>query len=148
MTSDQIARLKRSHDEIASQPRALAARFYEELFAAAPPLRQLFPTDMTSLMGHFEAALALVIRNLGDMGALVGPLSELGVQHVHWGARPEHYAIVRDALISAIRASSSTWSDELEADWRSAITAICVPMLQGAAVHHAVVAERMADEGV
>jgi hemoglobin-like flavoprotein len=67
------------------------------------------------------------------------------VQHVHWGAKPEDYLIVRDALIRAIRSSSASWSSDLEADWRQAITAIAVPMLQGAAVHTAIVAEQMAD---
>jgi hypothetical protein len=53
---------------------------------------------------------------------------------------------VREALIRAIRRSSAEWSDSLEQDWRCAITAIAVPMLQGAAVHTAMVAEQLADE--
>jgi hypothetical protein len=36
-------------------------------------------------------------------------------------------------------------SDELENDWRRAITAIAVPMLQGAAVHTAMIAEELAE---
>jgi hemoglobin-like flavoprotein len=145
MTPESIARLGRSFDEVCARPRALAGRFYEELFAAAPKLRPLFPVDLASLQGHFEAALALVIRNLENVTALQESLRQLGVQHVHWGAKPEDYLTVRNALIRAIRSSSSSWSSELEADWRQAITAIAVPMLQGAAVHTAVVAERMAD---
>ncbi len=35
----------------------------------------------------------------------------------------------------------------LESEWRAAIAAIVVPMLQGAAVHTAVVAEQIAAEG-
>jgi len=35
----------------------------------------------------------------------------------------------------------------LESEWRAAITAIVVPMLQGAAVHTAVAAEQIAAEG-
>jgi hemoglobin-like flavoprotein len=100
---------------------------------------------MTSLQGHFEAALALVIRNLEDLSVLQESLRELGVAHVHWGAKPEDYALVRESLIRALHASSSGWTDELEHDWRRAITAIALPMLQGAAVHTAVVAEQMAD---
>ena len=146
MTPESIARLRTSFAHVSAQPRALASRFYEELFAAAPRLRTLFPVDLTSLQGHFEAALALVIRNLEDITVLQEPLRELGVQHVGWGATPEDYLLVRDALVRAIKASSAAWSDELEADWRRAITAIAVPMLQGAAVHTAVVAEQMADE--
>jgi hemoglobin-like flavoprotein len=144
MTPESIARLRSSFAEVSSQSRALASRFYEELFAAAPNLRTLFPDDMTPLQGHFEAALALVIRNLGDVSALQAALADLGVQHVHWGAKPEDYIVVREALVRAIRHGSASWTPELEADWRGAITAIAVPMLQGAAVHTAVVAEQMA----
>ena len=145
MTPEHIERLKSSFSEVSAQPRALAARFYQELFTAAPALRPLFPADMTSLQGHFEAALALVIRNLEDMDALQDSLRDLGAQHVRWGAKPGDYFFVRDALVRAIRAGSASWPDELEADWRRAITAIAVPMLQGAAVHTAVIAEQMSD---
>jgi hemoglobin-like flavoprotein len=147
MTPESIARLKSSFDQVAAQPRALAKRFYQELFAAAPHLRPLFPADMTSLQGHFEAALALVIRNLEDVSVLQESLRDLGAQHVRWGAKPEDYATVRDALVRAIRGASEAWDDTLEADWHRAITAIAVPMLQGAAVHTAVFAEQMAEEG-
>jgi hemoglobin-like flavoprotein len=101
---------------------------------------------MTSLQGHFEAALALVIRNLEDMSALQESLRDLGIQHVHWGAKPQDYFLVREAIVRAIRSASTSWSEELEADWRRAITAIAVPMLQGAAVHTAIVAEEMSGE--
>jgi hemoglobin-like flavoprotein len=145
MTPERIARLTESFREISTQPRALASRFYHELFTAAPALRPLFPSDMTSLQGHFEAALALVIRNLEDMSALHESLRDLGAQHVHWGAKPQDYFVVRDALVRAIRSGSASWDEALEADWRKAITAIAVPMLQGAAVRTAVIAEEMAD---
>ena len=145
MTPECIARLKRSFTEVAAQPGALAARFYLELFTAAPALRPLFPVDLTALQGHFEAALALVIRNLEDMAVLQDSLRDLGAQHVGWRAKPEDYFVVRDTLVRAIREASASWTDELEADWRSAITAIAVPMLRGAAVHTAVVAEQLAD---
>src|SRR4030095_49434 len=106
-------------------------------------LAPLVPADMPSLQGHFEAALALVVRNLQDLSALQESLRELGVQHVRWGAKPEDYAVVREALIRAIRTSSPGWTTDLEDDWRRAITAIAVPMLQGAAVHTAVIAEQL-----
>jgi hemoglobin-like flavoprotein len=146
MTPDAIARIRTSFAGISAEPRALAGRFYTELFAVAPQLRGLFPVDLTSLQGHFEAALALVIRNLEEMQTLEQPLRELGAQHVGWGAKPEDYMIVREALIRAIRGSSADWSGTVEADWRRAITAIAVPMLEGAAVHTAMVAERLSEE--
>jgi hemoglobin-like flavoprotein len=147
MTPDDIQQIRTSYAEVASRPRQLAARFYQELFAAAPHLRPLFPSDLASLQGHFEAALGLVIRNLDEVRALRESLQELGAQHVHWGARPEDYVVAREALVAAIRALAPAWSDALERHWRSAITAIIVPMVEGAAVDAAVWAEQLAEGG-
>lgn len=147
MTPDAIDQLKASYAGVAGTPRQLASRFYEELFAVAPNLRRLFPDDLFSLQGHFEAALALVIRNLDEMSALAESLRDLGAQHVHWGARPEDYITARESLIAAIRSLSPAWTNSLERDWRAAITAIVVPMLEGAAVHTALAAERLRGEG-
>jgi hemoglobin-like flavoprotein len=106
----------------------------------------LFPEDLSSLQRHFEAALALVIRNLDEMDVLRGPLRDLGGQHVHWGARPEDYVTAREALIAAIRALSTDWQPGLEDSWRIAITSIIVPMIEGAAVHTAIMAEQLGSD--
>jgi hemoglobin-like flavoprotein len=144
MTPEAIQQIRTSYAEVAARPRQLASRFYEELFTTSPNLRPLFPSDLTSLQGHFEAALALVIRNLDEMRALRESLRELGAQHVHWGTRPEDYVSAREALIAAVRALSPERNDALEQHWRAAITSIIVPMLEGAAVEAAVWAERLA----
>ena len=102
--------------------------------------------DLTSLQGHFEAALALVTRNLEEMQTIEQALRDLGAQHVQWGAKPDDYFVVREALIRAIRLSSRAWTDTLERDWRHAITDIAVPMLQGAAVYTAMMAERLSED--
>ena len=100
MTPEAIERLKASYASVTATPRQLAARFYQELFAVAPGLRPLFPGDLTNLQGHFEAAIALVVRNLDEMEVLRPALRDLGAQHVHWGARPEDYETARDALVA------------------------------------------------
>lgn len=146
MTSEGIRLVKASYATVAAEPRRLAARFYQELFAVAPNLRRLFPDDLTSLQGHFEAALALVVRNLDEVNALRESLRDLGAQHVHWGARPEDYVTARESLIAAIRALSADWNAAIERHWRVAITAIVVPMIEGAAVHTALAAEQLSDE--
>jgi hemoglobin-like flavoprotein len=144
MTPEAIRQLKSSYLGVAAKPRQLASRFYERLFSDAPNLRPLFPSDLTTLQGHFEAALALVVRNLDEINALQESLRDLGAQHVHWGARPEDYVTAREALIAAIKDLSPIWDDGLERLWRSAITAIVVPMLQGAAILTTMIAERLA----
>jgi hemoglobin-like flavoprotein len=145
MTPEAIDFIKASYAEVTATPRQLAARFYQELFSVSPRLRSLFPGDLTLLQGHFEAALALVVRNLDEMEGLRPALRDLGAQHVHWGARPEDYLTARDALVAAVGALSATWNDAFEQHWRTAVTDIIVPMLEGAAVHTAIAAERLAD---
>jgi hemoglobin-like flavoprotein len=144
MTPEAIERVKASYAGLPAGGRQLSGRFYQELFSAAPGLRPLFPADLSNLQGHFEAALALVVRNLNDVGGLTPALRDLGAQHVHWGARPEDYVTAREALVTAIGSLAPAWSAELEVDWRDAITAIVVPMLEGAAVYTATEAERLA----
>jgi hemoglobin-like flavoprotein len=146
MTPEAIERVKRSYAALPAAGRQLSGRFYQELFAAAPNLRALFPADLSNLQGHFEAALALVVRNLNEMGGLQDALRDLGAQHVHWGARPEDYVTAREALVAAIGALAPEWDADLERAWRRAITAIVVPMLEGAAVQTAMMAERLAAE--
>jgi hemoglobin-like flavoprotein len=146
MTPESIARVQASFEGLPHDARVLSARFYEEMFRAAPALRPLFPADLTTLQGHFESALSLVVRNMRELEALQQPLRDLGAQHIGWGARPADYLVAREALISAIRSLSPSWDTVLEADWRHAITAIVVPMLQGAAVETALAAERLATE--
>ena len=146
MTPEAIERVKASYASLPAEGRQLSARFYQELFAAAPNLRPLFPTDLSNLQGHFEAALSLVIRNLTEVGGLHDALRDLGAQHVHWGARPEDYVTARSSLVTAIGALAADWNADLERDWRDAITAIIVPMVEGAAVHTAMMAEQIADD--
>ena len=145
MTPDAIEQVRGSYARLTATDRQLSGRFYERLFTAAPNLRRLFPEDLTVLQGHFEAALALVVRNLNEMETLKEPLRDLGAQHVHWGARPEDYVTAREALVSAIGSLSPEWDATLEGHWRAAVTAIIVPMIEGAAVHTALEAERIAE---
>src|SRR3954452_9262607 len=74
--------------------------FYARLFAAAPAVRPLFAaTDVRRQKAMLLGALVLVRNSLRDMDALVAPLRERGARHVAYGARPEHYIVVGEALI-------------------------------------------------
>ena len=147
MTSDAVRRVQASHVALGGRGDALATAFYAELFGRAPELRRVFPDDLTSLQRHFDAALALVVRNLESIATIEPALRDLGGQHVHWGARPEDYSTARDALVAALRElSGASWTADTERDWRQAMTIISVAMLQGAAVETAVAAERLKDQ--
>lgn len=149
MTPEAIRRVQASYDAFGKRGDVLASEFYRELFGRAPNLRHLFPDDLTSLKGHFDAALALIVRNLGSIDVIESALSDLGAQHVHWGARPEDYLVTRQALVAALKSlSGARWSTELEQDWHAAITEVSVAMVKGAAVETAAWAERLIEDRV
>lgn len=145
MTADAVQRVQEHFERI--RTRGLAERFYEMLFSEYPTLRALFPRDLADQATHFTNTLALVIENLGRVTAVDIELRALGARHLQYGAQPQHYPIVRDLLVRAIaRQSGSDWNPQLAHDWRLAITMVIVPMLRGAAVETANVAQTLAAE--
>lgn len=132
MNHDSIQRIRASYLQIADRVPAMIERFYALLFQRLPAARPLFPDDMTRQRQHLLAALATVARNLDRTTALELPLRELGARHVAYGTRPEHYPVVRDALLAALaETAAEAWSPELDADWREALDQVAAAMLRG-----------------
>jgi len=147
MDADTVERIQDHFDRIRHPDHRLVRQFYATLFQRHPELRILFPQDLSQLVVHFEATLALVIEYLGRIGTVDMRLQELGVKHMGWGAQPHHYLAARDALLSALEVQSGEeWNRELANAWREAINALIVPMLRGAAVETARIAQRLAEE--
>lgn len=145
MTSEAVHRVQEHFERLGTT--GLAERFYTTLFAEYPELRPLFPEDLSELREHFGATLRMVIEHLGRVTAVDVPLRDLGARHLAYGAQPQHYVAVRDVLVSAIRQQAGTdWNEMLEHDWRMAITMVIVPMLRGAAVETAALAQQLAAE--
>ena len=148
MTPDAIARVQASHRSLRDSGAFLPALFYDRFFARVPKARGHFPDDLTALKGHFDSALAMIVKNLGEHRAIGPAIRDLGADHVKWGAQPHYYAAAREALVESLREiSGPAWSLQLERDWRAAIGLIIALMLQGAAVETAVAAEAFAEDG-
>jgi hemoglobin-like flavoprotein len=126
--------LETSFDLIAPRGEELMDEFYDRLFEAAPAVRPLFaatdlPRQKTMLLG----TLVLLRKSLRDLDTIVPNLRKLGARHVTYGARPEHYPIVGEALISAVAAvAGPAWSSRYEAAWRHAFAIVAATMLEGA----------------
>jgi hemoglobin-like flavoprotein len=129
-----IDRIRESFDLLAPRLDDLVSVFYRRLFEAYPGVRPMFPADLTRQRGHLAASLALVGKNLGRLEMLEEPLRNLGAAHVRYGARPEHYPIVRDTLLDAIaEVAGAAFTPTLRHDWHAALNAVAAAMLRGAA---------------
>ncbi len=133
MTNESISRILESYERFAPEVDQMVAGFYERVFAAAPSVRPLFQRDMTLQRHHLAATLALVVRNLPFQDLLDEPFMELGAQHVTWGVRPEHYPVVRDALLESIgQVLGDLWTAQLQCDWKLLLDHVITAMLKGA----------------
>ena len=128
-----IDNLETSFDLIAPRGDELIEEFYERLFAAAPAVRPLFPTDMTRQRTMLLGALVLLRKSLRDLDRIVPTLRELGARHVAYGAKPEHYPLVGETLIGSMAAiAGDAWRDEYERAWTTAFGLVASVMIEGA----------------
>lgn len=133
MTPQQIALVRSSFGAVISDSIGAASDFYDRLFVIAPAARPLFPDDMTAQKSKLMMTLATVVDGL-DNPDLIGPIiQELGRRHVAYGALPEHYAPVGEALIAMMKARlGAGFTAETEAAWVEAYGAVTALMLEGA----------------
>jgi hemoglobin-like flavoprotein len=125
--------LETSFDLLAPRGEELMDEFYSRLFAAAPAVRPLFPTDMQRQKVMLLGALVLLRKSLRDLDSIVPKLRELGARHVGYGARPEHYPLVGATLIDAMAAlAQDDWKPDYEQAWSAAFEIVAATMLEGA----------------
>src|SRR5215475_1993988 len=117
--------LETSFDLVAPRGDELMDEFYSRLFAAAPAVKPLFPSDMRRQKTMLLGALVLLRKSLRDLDAIVPKLRELGARHVAYGARPEHYPVVGEVLIASMaEIAGDAWRPEYEQAWAGAFAVV------------------------
>jgi hemoglobin-like flavoprotein len=126
--------LEESFDLVAPLGDELMDEFYSRLFEAAPAVKPLFArTDMSRQKEMLLAALVLVRQSLRDLDSIVPKLRDLGARHVAYGAEPEHYPVVAQALIASMAAvAGAAWKPEYESAWAGALGLVASVMIEGA----------------
>ena len=128
-----VLRLRLSCARLLLKGDELATSFYAMLFERHPSVRPLFPNDLRQQRAKLTQMLAWVVMKLDRPSELVPALRELGREHIGYGARPEHYPLMRDTLIDAMaRTAGADWSREIAQDWSQSIELIGRHMLAGA----------------
>jgi hemoglobin-like flavoprotein len=130
---DLVDRLDASFRRFDEQGVALAETFYRRLFTAHASLRRLFPDDMTAQRVKLTDALRAIVNTIRHPATVRAQVQELGRRHLQYGTKPEHYPLVRDALVGAMgEVAGDWWTSDLQRDWHEAITQVCEVMLEGA----------------
>jgi NAD(P)H-flavin reductase/hemoglobin-like flavoprotein len=134
MNTDLQVLLKESWALVEDRQDRLAGWFYAYIFMHAPPVRDLFPVQMDVQRSRLLTAIVTAIHSLDDPLRLDDYLQGLGRDHRKFGTEPEHYTLVGEALVSALREHAGRrWSIQYEQAWRDAYQVIAQKMIAGAA---------------
>ena len=133
MTPAEITLVRDSFQKVAPIAPQAAVLFYGRLFELDPSLRPLFTGDMTEQGKKLMATLALAVAALDRPDQLLPVVRQLGVRHVAYGVRDDHYDTVGQALVTTLaQGLGDAFTDEVKAAWIAAYTLIAATMQEGA----------------
>jgi hemoglobin-like flavoprotein len=99
----------------------LASRFYGRLFETDPSTQPMFRGDMADQRKKLMQALAVVVKGLDDLSAIVPAIQSLGQRHVAYGVTLSHWDSVGGALLWALEdAFGEAFTPEVRDAWASA----------------------------
>jgi len=120
---DDARILQESLALVEGQAPQLIAEFYDRLFAEHPDVRPLFPDDdhMPGQRDKLLTAIIALVTHYDQPDTLQPALTAMGVRHVGYGARLEHYTAVGQVLLAALRVvAGPAWTPGYERVWRRA----------------------------
>jgi hemoglobin-like flavoprotein len=121
MTPDQVKIVQDSFAKVAPISDQAATIFYDRLFEVAPPVKAMFPSDLTEQRKKLMATLAVVVNGLSNLESILPAASALAIRHVSYGAKPEHYPVVGAALLWTLeKGLGEAWTAEVASAWTAA----------------------------
>lgn len=123
LSTETIALVKSTAPALQQHGLAITQRMYERLFVNEE-VKQMFD-QAAQKSGEQPKLLAAAIlayaQNIDKLEALTGPVMRMAARHVETRVKPEHYPLVADALLLAIRdVLQDAATDEILAAWREA----------------------------
>lgn len=107
--------------------------FHEELFRLAPEIRRLYQMDLVRQGELFVNRMSTIMARMHEAERLRPFVEDLALRHVGYGARPEHYPLVRQAMLIALRRLlGSAFTPEAEAAWSRTYDSIATVMINSA----------------
>ncbi|MDU1668749.1 MAG: globin family protein [Bradyrhizobium sp.] len=113
--------VQESFSKVAPISDQAAVLFYDRLFEVAPPVRAMFPEDLTEQRKKLMGTLAVVVGGLSNLDTVLPAASALAKRHVNYGAKPEHYPVVGAALLWTLeKGLGEAWTPEVAEAWTAA----------------------------
>jgi hemoglobin-like flavoprotein len=118
MTNEEILLVQTSWRRVLPIKDAAAELFYHRLFGMDPTLRELFNGDMDDQGTRLMQMVTAAVRGLDRMDALLPVVRDLGMRHLSYGVRDEHYGTVGSALLWTLeQALQDDFTPEVKSAW-------------------------------
>ncbi len=134
MTPQHINLVQESFSLVEPIAEQAAGLFYDRLFTLDPSLRPMFRGDISEQGKKLMTTLAVAVNGLKRPEKIVPTVLHLGRKHAGYGVRPEHYAVVGEALLWTLdKGLGDAFTLETEEAWTSAYTLLATVMQEAAA---------------
>jgi hemoglobin-like flavoprotein len=132
MTSAQIQRIHHSWRLLkAVDPAIVGDVFYSRLFFLHPRLRGMFPKKMEEQHQKLIDMLSHMVARLDQPEQLAQEVQAMGARHLGYGVKPEHYAMVGDALLWTLeKGLGHDWTPETAEAWAACYDLIAGKMME------------------
>jgi hemoglobin-like flavoprotein len=133
MTPEQVTLVQRSFAKLAPTAAEAAIMFYDRLFQLSPPIKLMFPAEMTGQRQKLMVTLSVVVNGLSNLQSVLPAASALARRHVDYGVKPEHYPVVGSALLFTLeKGLGDAWTAEVAQAWTAAYSTLSTFMIEQA----------------
>lgn len=100
---------------------AVTARMYELMFKNYPDVKPLFVNAPNNQNEILARAIIAYSENIDNLPALEGALDKIAQHHINTSVKPEHYPIVEESLLQAMKdVLGNAITDEIAEAWKKA----------------------------
>lgn len=131
MKEAQVKLVQESYKKVAPIAEKAAELFYGKLFEIAPEVKPMFQSSNMVEQGQkLMKTLGIAANGLSNLEALVPIVQKLGVDHIKYGVKEQHFAMVAEALLWTLEQGlAEEWNDNIKAAWVEAYTLLSTTMI-------------------
>ncbi|TWT75854.1 Flavohemoprotein [Posidoniimonas polymericola] len=134
MTPEKIELVQGTWARVAPNADQVAVLFYDRLFEIAPEVKPLFKGDMQEQGKKLMQMLSLAVNGLPKLEALVPAVQDMGVRHLDYRVKPEHYDSVGAALLWTLEQGlGEDYTPEVRQAWTETYVTLATVMKDAAA---------------
>ncbi|TCT08009.1 globin family protein [Aquabacter spiritensis] len=134
MRPSQVELIQSSFAKVAPMSEQAAGLFYGRLFEIAPEVKPMFRGDIAEQGRKLMGTLAVVVKGLSNLDAVVPVAQVLAKRHVAYGVKDEHYAPVGAALLWTLEQGlGPDFTPEVKDAWTQAYGLLSTVMIAAAA---------------